>query len=79
LPAHGDVGDERLALELLVGVGRGVVVLEPVFDVDAVYVWPSAATTGLSIRTQSNAMSFSSSGGSARATRGELGELIVCG
>ena len=36
LPAHGDVGDQRLALERLVRVGRGVVLLEPVLNVLAV-------------------------------------------
>jgi hypothetical protein len=33
LLAYGNAGNQHFALERLVGVGRGVVVLEPVLDV----------------------------------------------
>ncbi len=82
LPALVDVGDAHFVVELLVGEGRGVVLLEPVLDVEAVVGVAVGSDDGVihhHALKPFNAMSFSSSGGSGRATRGELAELIVCG
>ena len=71
LTANAHVGDKYFVHERLVVEGRGVGSSSHFSMSTRLYVWPSAATTGSSIRVHSNAMSFSSSAAkSVRAQRG---------